>query len=271
MFKILKNPEATSTELADVYVGAERLEETLAGEKSKVYEALMAAQIECFDNEKPTREFLSAQKRLETINTKIEGCRFGRRQIKNRLGERLQVESQERLEVIGKELDAVTAEEKTLKGQYLDACALAALTQEQIRGAETSYNGSVLVRLTPDPKFNFQLLSGEEQVYYSTKVEEIRQESGTQDFSGTIAGRRSSLVEEQGRIERLLESDPLANAEELLSRLIPSKPEPTPEPEVRKTQTFFKDYSNLAPDYEEGQELPFKGVGEVLHDRQEMK
>ena len=86
MFKILKDQNATSTELAEAYVGAKKLEEDLSTEREKAYEALMAAQVECF-SAKPTKEFASAKKNLDDISTRIEGCRFGQVQIKDRLGE----------------------------------------------------------------------------------------------------------------------------------------------------------------------------------------
>lgn len=270
MFSILKNPEAASKDLAEVYVGAERLEETLSGEKSEAYEALMAAQIECFDNEKPTREFLSAQKRLETINTKIEGCKFGREQLKNRLGERLQVEIKQRLEQITKELASLSSEEKEIQEAFLSTAAKAAVLKEQIKGRSLLSDSQGFVTAgVPSLKVEIHLLDGIDGAFYSERIKHYRKELQVGDFSRSITGRRDDLVQERGKLERSLQSDPLKSAEELLNRLIPP---PAPEPaatEARKTQTFIQDYDRIGPvDYGTGRELPYRGVGEIVAERE---
>jgi len=95
MFSILKNRNATSTELAETYIQAKKLAEDLSTEKSEIHQKLMELQVDSFDK-KPSRELQSLKVKMDNLNIRIEGCKFGREQLKNRLGEVLQKEAKQR-------------------------------------------------------------------------------------------------------------------------------------------------------------------------------
>jgi hypothetical protein len=270
MFEILKDQNANSTELAETYVQAKKLEEDLSTEKLEIHQKLMELQVASF-NAKPDKKLLSLKTEMDALIIRLDACRFGREQLKTRIADRLKVEARGRLEVIDQELSSLSSEEKELNQKYLDSAARTAVIRESIRGQALSHDtrGNYQTSI-PNLEIKLHLMDLEDGKFYSERVEYYRTKSGPQTFSDSVRGRQSDLSQERDRLEKSLQSEPLKNAEELLSKLIPPKPEPEPAVEGRKTQTFFKDYSNLAPDYEEGQELPFKGVGEVLHDRQEM-
>ena len=268
MFKILENPEATSTQLRETYIEAEKLVKALSIEKEREYKALMVAQVECF-SAKPTKEFLTAKKKLDDISTRIEGCKFGQEQIKARLGEVLQKEARQRLEEIEGELDSLAIEERKFQEAFLSMAAEAVVLKEKIKGRSllSDSQGAVTAGI-PSLKVELHLLDSRDGAFYSQEVKRFRQEIGAQNFSETIRGRRDNLVQESDRLERRLSGDPQEAAEELLNRLIPS-PAPEPdEPESRKTSSFVRDYGKIGgPDYEEGPSLPYRGVGEILAER----
>lgn len=270
MFKILKDQKATSKDLAETYVQATALEEALSTEKMEIHQKLMELQVDSFDR-KPSRELLSVKTEMDALIIRLEACRFGQEQIKSRLGKVLQKEAALRLERIKEELASLSSEEKEIQEAFLSAAAKAAVLKEQIKGRSLlSDSRGYVTAGVPSLKVELHLLDGSDGAFYSQEVKRFRQESA-QDFSQTIRGQRDDLIQERGKLERLLSGDPIKNAEELLNKLIPSKPEPETEPEGRKTTTFIKDYDKIGGvDYGLGQELPFKSVDEILRAREEM-
>ena len=267
MFSILRNPEATSTELAQAYVKAMTFEETLRTEQTQAKKDLVSAQLECLEK-KPSKDFLSAKDRLENISSKIDAVQFGRKEIKARIAGRLQVESQERLKIIDQELESLSSEEKTLNQKYLDSAARTAVIRESIRGQALSHDSRGNYQATtPSLEIRLHLMDLKDGKIYSDRVEHYRKELQVGDFSRSIRGRESGLVEERTELEGL-QGNPAEKVQKLLNKL---NPPPTPEPaepESRKTSEFTIDYDKVGPvDYGEGEPLPYKGINEVLHDR----
>jgi len=273
MFSILKNPEATSEELAKTYGQSAMLQETLESEKMKIHEKLMELQVEAF-GKKQSKKIQSVKEEMDNINIRIEGCKFGQQQIKNRIAERLHVEAKQRLEEIEQELSEISGEKRQINQEFLNFAAKAAVLREKLKG----------ITLTHDCKGNYQpcvpslevrisLMDQNDGEFYSKCVEHYRREIGVGDFSQTLRGRESILSDERERLEKLLQSGPEGAAQDLLDKLCPPRQEPEPqappdEPESRKTSEFTIDYDKIGgPDYEEGPALPYRGVGEILAER----
>ena len=273
MFSILKNPEASSEELAEAYANALKFEEKLEAEKVEAKNEMLSLQIGCLEG-KPTKEFLKAKNKLDGISGKLEAVQFGREQLKTRIGERLRVEAQERLEEIEQELSEISGEKRQINQEFLNFAAKAAVLREKLKG----------ITLTHDCKGNYQpcvpslevrisLMDQNDGEFYSKCVEHYRREIGVGDFSQTLRGRESILSDERERLEKLLQSGPEGAAQDLLDKLCPPRQEPEPqappdEPESRKTSEFTIDYDKIGgPDYEEGPALPYRGVGEILAER----
>ncbi|MCD6297337.1 MAG: hypothetical protein J7M30_09300, partial [Deltaproteobacteria bacterium] len=107
MFSILKNPEATSEELAEAYANALKFEEKLEAERVEAKNEMLSLQISCLEGE-PTKKFLKAKNRLDAISGKVEAIQFGRQELKTRIADRLQVEARQRLEEIEQELSEIS-------------------------------------------------------------------------------------------------------------------------------------------------------------------
>lgn len=271
MFEILKDSNASVEDLTAAYTQAMTFEKKLEGEKAEAHRALMIEQRDCLDpGTKPSKKLTAAKERLENISSKIEAVQFGMEELKARIADRLQVESQERLKQIAKELSAVSSEEERLQKEFLSLAAGAVVIQEKIKGQSllSDSRGYVTAGI-PSLKVELHLLDGSDGTFYSQEVKRFRQESGAQSFSETITGRRDDFVQEQAKLEKMLSADPAEEVERLLDKLDPPAPTPEPtEPEPRKTSEFTIDYDRIgAPDYGEGERLPYKGINEVLHDR----
>ena len=226
----------------------------------------MAAQMESFA--KPTKEFVSAKKKLDDISTRIEGCEFGRQQLKARIADRLGLEAKQRLEQIEEELATISDKEKELNQKYLDSAARTAVIRESIRGLTLSHDtrGNYQTS-TPSLKVELHLMDLKDGEIYSDRVEHYRREMQVGSFGGTIRGRQDDLTQERNRLERSLQSDPLANAEELLNRLNPPAPEPAVVAEsskshpVYESKVFERDYGNeeTSPEYDR-KRSPARGI-----------
>ena len=257
MFKILQNPKATSTQLRETYIEAEKFVKALSIEKEREYKALMVAQVECF-SAKPTKEFLTAKKKLDDISTRIEGCRFGQEQIKARLGEVLQKEAKQRLGEIEQELSEISCEKRRINQEFLNSAAKAAVLREKLKG----------ITLTHDCKGNYQpcvpslevkinLMDQSDAQIFLKCVEHYRSELTVGDFSQTLRGRESFLADEREKLEKLLQTDPEGAAQDLLNRLCPQKQtiEKPAENEKPKThpaypsKPFERDYDRISVEY----------------------
>jgi len=258
MFKILQNPKATSTQLRETYIEAEKFVKALSIEKEREYKALMVAQVECF-SAKPTKEFLTAKKKLDDISTRIEGCKFGQEQIKARLGEVLQKEAERRLREIEGELDSLAIEERKFQEAFLSMAAEAVVLKEKIKGRSllSDSQGAVTAGI-PSLKVELHLLDSRDGAFYSQEVKRFRQEIGAQNFSETIWGRRDNLVQEREKLEKILASDPQEAAQDLLDKLCLPRQEPEPQaPPDEKPKThpaypskaFERDYDKITVEY----------------------
>ena len=267
MFKILKNMEASSGELAEAYANTLKIEGKLESERAEAKHEMLSLQVEAFG--KQNKKLQAVKAKMDDLGLRIEALHYGQQELKTRIADRLQVEARQRLEEIEGELDSLAIEERKFQEAFLSMAAEAVVLKEKIKGRSllSDSQGAVTAGI-PSLKVELHLLDSRDGAFYSQEVKRFRQEIGAQNFSETIWGRRDNLVQESDRLERRLSGDPQEAAEELLNRLIPS-PAPEPdEPKSRKTSEFTIDYDKIGgPDYEEGPSLPYRGVSEIISER----
>ena len=268
MFSILKNRNASVRDLTAAYTQAMKFEEKLRTEQTQAKRDLVSLQLECLEK-KPSKDFLSAKDRLDNISSKIEAVQFGREELRARIADRLGVEARERLEIIEQELKSLAAKEEELNQKFLDSAARTAVLKEQIKGQALSHDSRGNYQVTtPSLEVKLHLMDMGDGKIYSERIEYYRKESPAQSFSDSVRGKQSGLTEERMKLEKMLATAPAEEAQRLLNKLIPPPaPEPA-EPESRKTSEFTVDYDKIGgPDYGDGENLPYRGVGEILHDR----